>query len=409
MHVTPRLVEGRLVPVRVRDPIDILYGTRTTSFIYQVLDHDPDTGIDDLAGYLDGVIGSNSSWQTYETVKGSANLTVRDLKHPKQGWMGLRDVDWFTQRIRPLRHIEGIHAPMDGEPLGTFFTLEAPESHSGTGTVVTVGLHEKSGILDQDGFPGVYVADTAIPILQQVAKIIASSGETCDIDMSVTDRLANPKTFTGADGDIPTKLDICNQLLDVINYSPLTTDGWGRFILAPYMSPADRPVMYDVLGVPRELLDGPRSIYEPEWTMDRDYYRIPNVVVAWGQPSEGGEEDSEPLWAAAINDDPNSQFSTVKRKRTIVNDLTGVDVPAGSIDAQLAFLGSRAMRSLIQYSSPQATVVLKCLWMPIQIGDVVRFANSPSRVAGWFVVTSVDDDHSFDGRMELSLQEVLTI
>ena len=412
MQTVLREVEGALVPVRVRDPADIWYGSRTTSFFYQVLDHDPVTGRDSLHGYLDGVASSSSAWQTFNLVKGSASVDVRDLAHPQAGQMGFGEVDWFNQRLRIFRHIDGIHALGEGAPLGTFLTLESPHDFTATSHMIHLGLHEKTGVLDQDAFQGAFVADDSMPILQWVKYVIESAGESCDIDMGVTDTLAGPRAWTGGE-DTPSKLTICNDLLDVIGYEHLVTDGWGRFLIRPYVPPAQRPVIYDVIGLPRELLDGPNSIYESALTWDRDFYQIPNVVVAWGQSRPAGDDegtDAGPLFAVAMNMDPASPFSIPSRHgRTLVQTLTGVEVPDGTEDEQLAALGDRAQRTLIGVSSPPSVIQLKCLWMPIMIGDVVRFANTPAGIDGRFVVTSVDDEHSFDGRMALNLQEVVSI
>src|SRR5690606_23496078 len=84
------------------------------------------------------------------------------------------------------------------------------------------------------------------------------------------------------------KLRIINDLLSAINYFSLRCDGHGRYVAAPYLAPASRPVV-------RRFVPAPDAIHLPEFTRDRDLAGIPNKVVL----VSSGSGDDEALVGVA--------------------------------------------------------------------------------------------------------------
>lgn len=404
-----------VVPAGVLPPVDlsvanILYGSRDTTFRFEILTHDSSTGVDSLAGYLDGVQPSGGlEWVSGRAKSGT--MSVVDVPVAKPGLTRIADVNLLTARIRPVRVIEGLPET----PLGVYVLNAQPEKWSGTGRTYELILTDKSTVLEQDAVAESFTAGTADPILEIVADVISSAGEAISLDGSDTRTLSVERTWEAG----TSKLTIVNDLLtDSLGYFALRVNGQGSFRAEPYVEPSKRSVKYSGLnyadGTPlkRELRDGSQSIYLPEWTLDRVSYDIPNRVIAVAS----GTGDGPALSGTATNENPASPYSTVSRGRVIVpksGPLT-VDVPDFSAEgdpeaATIAFLDAAALRSLIARSSRQASVEIEHLPVPCEILDAFEFANVPAGVDAVHTLRSTSIPFTFDGKQKSVLAEVATV
>lgn len=402
-----------ILPVQDLTTEEILYGERDTRFRFEILTHNSTTGVDTLSGYLDGVDPRSGSleWESNAAVKKAGTLAVEDLPVAKAGLTRIADVDLVTARIRPVRIIEGLPET----PLGVYVLNASPELWAGTGRTYDLAIHDKSSVLEQDRVEESFTAGTSDPILEIVADVIASAGETISVNASDTRTLASPLTWEVG----TSKLQIVNDLLTgSLGYFALRVDGVGNFRATPYVKPSERSIRYSVLngadGEPleRELRDGDQSIYSPEWTRDRVNYKVPNKVIA----ISSGTGEGPALVGVATNDDPASPYSTVSRGRVITPDSGPliVDVPdySGEADpeaATVAFLEDAALRSLIARSSVQASINVDCLPIPVDLLDALTFANVPAGINARHTVRSVSIPFTFDGLLSLQLQEVVSL
>lgn len=398
-----------LVPVQDLSTKEILYGARSTTFRYELLTHDPATGIDSLSGYLDGVEPSGSlSWSASASVKKSGSLNVFDLPTAAVGLSRIADVNLVTVRIRPVLVIGGLPEI----PLGVYEITAAPESWSDTGRTFALEVHDKSTVLDQDAVETTFTAAAGSRVLNVIAAVIESAGERIAVDGSDVRTLASALVWDAG----TSKLSIVNDLLSVLNYNSLWVDGIGNFRATPYVRPADRSIRYTVLNdeagqaLIRVLSDGPESIYTPDWSRDRDSYGVPNKVIA----VQSGAAGSPPLTGVATNEDAASPFSFAARGRWIVRTLTGVEVPDYSAlsdpaAATVAFLQSKARQSLVASSAVQAAVSVKCLPIPLELLDTVQFASSPAGIDARHTAESIQIALQFDGLMSLNLREVIDL
>ena len=397
-----------VVPVQDLTTRQILYGARETSHRFELLSHDPATGLDSLAGYLDGVEpGGSLRWSAGGRVKKRGNLTVLDLVTANPGQVRIADVNLVTTRIRPVRVVEGLPET----PLGVYVLTASPEVWADTGRSYGLELHDKSTVLDEDAVENSFTAGVSDTVLEIVQGVVESAGETISVDGSDVRSLKTSMVWDAG----TSKLSIVNDLLGALNYRSLWVDGVGAFRATPYVRPADRSIRYQMLsdaGGPlvRELVDGDESIFSPEWTRDRDTYKVPNKVIAIAQ----GTGDTEPLTGTATNENPDSPFSFQARGRWIVRVLDNVDVPdfSGEADpeaATIAFLEAKAQQSLIASSAVQAAVAVACLPIPLELSDAIRFASAPAGIDARHTVRSVDLSLSFDGLMGLELMEVVDL
>jgi len=395
----PIEIPSGIVPIRSLTPDKILYGDRITSYRWEVLTHA--NGIDTLAGYLDGVIEPSASltWLLYTAVKGGGSLRVTDLKSAKAGFLRIGDVALASARLRPVLVIEGLPEI----PLGVYLFSAAPERWSAAGRVYSLELLDRNSVLDQDLVEESYTVAAGTQILQAVADVIASAGESFTVDATVTSTLATAMVWpTGT-----SKLQIVNDLLAILNYNALWVDGVGNYRATPYVLPASRSIAYELLnGINRELVDGASSIYAEEWSRDRVLFDVPNKIIT----VQAGSGSSAPRTGLATNTDPTSPFSYSSRgNRWLTKVISGVEVPAGS-DAEIdAFLNAKARASLVAYSAVQASVDVKHLPIPVRVSDVLRFANTPAGIDKRHVLTKLTLAAHPLGLMTSTLQEVIDL
>lgn len=103
------------------------------------------------------------------------------------------------------------------------------------------------------------------------------------------------------------KLDIINDLLDVINYNSLRVDNNGVYVSEPYVLPTAREYnqVYE---------DNQDSIIISDMTDSLDLFSIPNVFIRYTN-----NLDMSPLTYTYENNNASSVTSTVNRKRRIVD------------------------------------------------------------------------------------------
>jgi len=385
-----------IIPIKVLSTADILYGDRVTSYRWEVLEHS--NGIDQLVGILDGVTEGRLTWTNNAAVKGGGKAQVADLLSAEAGKLRIADLSLESVRLRPVCSVAGLPET----PLGVFLVSSAVEEWEDTGRVWNISLLDKNTVPDQDKVDQSYAVPAGDLILQRVKTILASAGEYIDVPAGST--LATSSGMAWEAGT--TKLKIINDLLDVAGYSSLWMDGYGNFQVTPRVLPADRSIMYEVLGVPRELRDGEKSIYRSDWNRERDSYDVPNKVVAV-QAADGG--DAAALTGQWTNEDPSSPYSYPARGRWIVHVLTDVETPEGDTAATTAFLNNRARATLVQMSAVQAQVKIEHLPIPMRVGDVVQFANSEAGVDARHVVTRMELETTPLGMMKSNLQEVISL
>jgi hypothetical protein len=391
-----------IVPVRELTTQDVLYGNRITQYRWEVLAHVD--GVDKLVGVLDGVSDGSLFWVQNAAVKGAGKLQVVDLELPKPGMMSVAELDLESVRLRPVMTVmaeEGDNT-LPEIPWGTFLVSAASEQWDETGRLWMFELLDKCTVPAQDKTDETYSVAAGTSILQEVQAILESCGETIDIDDSSVVATRSGMVWEAG----TSKLTIINELLDVAGYSALWMDGWGNFQATPRVLPADRSLTYELLGFPRELRDGARSIYRPAWSRNRDSFEVPNKVVAV-QAANGDDEVA--LVGSWTNEDPDSPYSFQARGRWLTHTISDVECPDVSETEIVWFLEDRARAVLIQMSAVQAQVKATHLPIPIRVSDVLRFSHTQAGVDARHVVTRIDLDTSPLGLMRTTLQEVISL
>ncbi len=381
-----------------------LLGERITSWRWEVLAHAG--GSDHLLGYLDGVVSDSASleWSTNVAVKGKGRLDIEDLAVARDGYMTMSQViaavGLLQARLRPVLVIQGAAE----YPQSVFLFDTAPENWTATGRTYSVSLRDRGSVLAQDAFDATYTIDAATPALSAIASVVASAGESIAVDGSDARLLASPMSWS-ADDELVTKLSIVNDVLSALGYLSLRVDPRGDFRAIPYVSPANRPIVFD-------LVDGESAIYLSDWSYDHDFADIPNKVIA----IEAASGDAEALIGVWTNTDPASPFSYTsppvagtRGEQWVVRRLRDVQTPAGDVPERTAFLEAKARQSGLAASAVQAELEIECLPITVEVNDVVRFRSNRAGIDGRYVVVYKHIAAHALGLMRIRLQEVIDL
>lgn len=167
----------------------------------------------------------------------------------------------------------------------------------------------------------------------------------------------------------------CNTLLGM-NFTASTDDTWltflsdlianakynfaldemGRILLSPYQDTASLQPVWT-------YNDDNSSILYPEISVDRDLYGIPNVVEVIHSNGAGY------YFVKAVNDDPNSPTSTIRRGREIVYRDSDPDLVGDPTQSQVKDYADRLLREL---SVLEYTVSYTHGYCPVRLGDCIR-------------------------------------
>lgn len=365
--MTIQLPEGTLIPGPMPVPLDPdvpLWQTRVTSYQINILDN-AENYIDRLDGVLPN--GSHLKWVYNASVKGGGSLSVLDTG---------QDIDWLNCRLAVSATLHDLSDPSSGFTvnLGVFIPAAPTENWSDLGRTWTIELADKTSIPDQDimvsgsGQPVAYAVKAGTNIVRAVATVLRDLGEgtpTFPSSLTWNKTLAHDMTWDfGA-----TKLKIINDLLSAGGFASLWCDGYGRYQLSPYLSPANRAPVYSTRS---PFSYGENSLMSPDWKHDRDLYTIPNRYVVVSQ----GTGDTEGMVAVATNEDPNSPFSYPSRGRWVTEVQTGVDA------ADQAAMDVRAKAGLAQALSVSSGFSVSHAYLPdLSINAGVEF-QLPEKLVG---------------------------
>lgn len=149
------------------------------------------------------------------------------------------------------------------------------------------------------------------------------------------------------------------------NYE-LDLDERGRLLFAPKQDISSLQPVWT-------YTDDNSSILQPEISLDRDLYGIPNVVeVIYSDANEY-------YTVRVVNDDPNSATSTVARGREIPYRDTSPSILGDPSEKQIEQYAQQLLKSL---SSVEYTLKYKHGYCPVRVRDCVRLNYKRSGIYG---------------------------
>lgn len=281
--------------------------------------------------------GSSISWDLESDTLGSATLELTDI------------IEECYVRITLVTIQNGV---TEKTPLGTFLVQSPSSSFDGKSDIVSADAY--SPLLElKEKYPDVgYYIPKGTNVMDSVymstrenlrAPVVKPSyAETLNSDF-----IADPNN---------TWLTFLKDLMSNVDYL-FTLDEMGRVLFAPKQETA-------ALQPRWTFDDGNSSILYPDISMDRDLYGIPNVVEVICSTSEG-----KVYSYTAINDDPDSPTSTVKRGRKIVHRDTNPSI-VGTVTTDR--VKEYAELLLKELSSVEHVLTFSHGYCPVKIGDCVR-------------------------------------
>jgi len=320
-------------------------------------------------GLLDGVDSGSVTLSATSRLRASGQLSLTETA---------QEVDWFNIHAR----VDYVPVGMEGWPVATFVMSSPTRDVSEHRVTRSVELLSTLAYLDR----------MSTDHIEEVADAHLRAGNKFSLIDRCVKRARNARFgfqgFKAASSgplinetvvyDVGTNvLTILNDMARLVGWGALTPDGYGVIQGEPYVRPSQRPVKM-------AFREGEEAIHSASWTIDRDLFAVPNVVICVGTLGSDDTKRGEDKYGAgptpavvgvARNDSRADPLSTVNRGE-VVHVETGVKVTSQEAIDQWA------ARVLAEKSMPAATLVIEHLPVNIRPGDVVEFVSQGQRLRG---------------------------
>lgn len=322
-------------------------------------------------GLLDGVESGSVTLSATSRLRASGQLSLTETA---------QEIDWFNMHAR----VDYVPVGMEGWPVATFVMSSPTRSVNDHRVTRDVELLSTLAYLDRMSTDRIeqvendHLTDGKWSLIKRYAakakNLRIGFTKFGDYGFVGGPSLINEAITYDVGTNILTMLNDCARL---VGWGALTPDPYGVITGGPYIRPSRRPVSY-------VFREGDTAIHSADWTIDRDLFAVPNVVVCVGTPGSDDTKRGEDRYYAgpspavvgvARNDRKDDPLSTVNRGE-VVHVETGVKVTSQSAIDQWA------ARVLAEKSMPAATLVIEHLPVNIRPGDVIEFVSQGQRLRG---------------------------
>lgn len=323
-------------------------------------------------GLLDGVESGSVTLSATSRLRASGQLSLTETS---------QEIDWFNMHAR----VDYVPVGMEGWPVATFVMSSPTRSVSEHRVTRDVELLSTLAYLDRMSTDRIeQVEDAHLSGKGKYSLIGRYAAKARNLRLGFTGfgeyslaggpSLINESIAYDVGTNVLTMLNDCARL---VGWGALTPDPYGVVTGAPYIRPSRRPVSF-------VFREGDAAIHSAAWTIDRDIFSVPNVVVCIGTPgSDDTQRGADKYYAGpspavvgvARNDNPRDPLSTVNRGE-IVHVETGVKATSQAAIDQVA------QRILTEKAMPAASLVIEHLPLNIRPGEVVEFISQGQRLRG---------------------------
>lgn len=263
------------------------------------------------------------------------------------------EINWLTDEIQPVMIVDGLPYP-----LGVFIPTTQNLSIEVASRVSIQAYDRCQRVLDTNSATPVYWPRDTL-YLDAVEQLLSAAG------INTVFTTPNDAAFTEPREDWPAGtpyLTIVNDLLAEINYKTLFFDANGAAVLEPAAIPEASQI--------RHTLDDadPETMVVLPITRTNDTFSAPNKFIVFC----ANPDKDENMVAVAVNDNPQSPISTVRRGREIVSVST-VDNIASQAELQ-AYAERLRNDSLLSGETVTVSTGLMPGW---QVGDAVAMHQRP--------------------------------
>lgn len=263
--------------------------------------------------------------------------------------------------------------------LGTFLVSTPSISIDGAKRSGTADLYGRLRELSDDDFDTAYQVDAGENAVAKAAAIARAAGLTVIAEPS-TYTLTAPWTFgvSGGTDSVSDKLSAINKLLDAAGFNAARTDTLGRVIMSRYTKQGERPIVWDFSeGVGCHVL--------PQATDELDRLAISNVVHVDYTTQESS------VRGTAVDDDPDSEWSTVNVGRRIVKSYSYSSLPDGTTTAEAqALANTKALELLKTERSILRRLTFTTMYAPVDVGDAHSFVSQTLGISRRYAVRKID-------------------
>lgn len=320
-------------------------------------------------GLLDGVESGSVTLSATSRLRASGQLSLTETN---------QEIDWFNMHAR----VDYVPVGMEGWPVATFVMSSPTRSVNDHRVTREVELLSTLAYLDRMSTDRIErVADAHLSDADKHSLVSRYADKARNLRMGFTKfieflgpTIINESIAYDVGTNVLTMLNDCARL---VGWGALTPDPYGVITGGPYIRPSRRPVSY-------VFREGDSAIHSADWTIDRDIFSVPNIVVCVGAPgsdeTQRGEDKyyagpSQAAVGVARNDNPRDPLSTVNRGE-IVHVETGVKATSQAAINQVA------QRILTEKALPAASLMIEHLPINIRPGDVVEFISQGQRLRG---------------------------
>lgn len=285
-------------------------------------------------------------------------------------------LDIGSDLIRIYADITFIDGSSASEPLGTFLPTVTSYDLHGSQSRCTVNLDSRLLELSEDSFDSPQTLQAGENAISFARQIIEDAGLTCLADESDY-TLSTTWTFglsenssssgEGGSGEGGSLLQAVNSLCELAGFSSAYTDPYGNICLEKYVEPANR-------GVLHSFIEGENARFLSEITQERDTSEVANVIYTIYET-----EDST-IIGEAVDDDPNSEFSTVTLGRRRVAKYSYND------ETTQAAADAKALELLTTNQSVINRVTIEHTYVPVTCNNAVRFEYLTAGITGDFTI-----------------------
>ena len=221
------------------------------------------------------------------------------------------------------------------EALGTFYASTPKASADGAVTTGVADIYGRLRALAKDDFDGPYVIPAGTNMVDAARKIAESCGLEVVADESdavLTSTWVFGISTTSSDEDrTDSKLAAVNRLLEAAGFLAAHTDPYGRVLFRRYVEPDQRPVSFD-------YVEGPDCRVTLKLDRERDTFDVANVVHV-----DFSSQDIS-VRGTAVDDDPDSPYSTVSTGRRVTARYDLSDLPTSVTEDSNILSGAAEMQ-----------------------------------------------------------------
>lgn len=216
------------------------------------------------------------------------------------------EVDWLSDELQPILEIDGVETP-----LGIFLPATKVEEENSTEKYIHVEAYDRCWkVRDNRTERMLY-----LPANRNYVTAVTSLLVDCGISIVLARPTSETLPTARQDWPIGTSyLDIINELLAEINYKPLWFNNQGVAMIEPVATPTADQIQHIFDN------DNISSLMLPSITKTSDIYSAPNVFLCVCASADR----TSTLTATAVNSNPQSPLSTIRRGRRIV-EVVNVD------------------------------------------------------------------------------------